>query len=365
MLTMVYRLVYRTTNGDLLPVARVLHAETSNGDNVVCMLGVRPCNHANIEKSCEQSSIYATNSRYVDPQATPLPSAPIQHRYQTQSPARNQQPFAQLGTSSSLPLPATESLAVSMDSWFQGLPFNNDLPYYNHNNDLQSGHDASKLAQETSIYPASPLERRRSNAFGATNDPDLQLSATRQSYQGGQPISQAPLSQPALGWPAAARFPNQTPYSEVIWNCLKESPEYTCSLKDIYEYFTQHTDRDQLARQTAKGDDKVYKKERAGWQCSVRHNLSMNEVRAHHTGSQPPSASAAISSNSTLTIPGFRELGKRHVGPAPKLHQRHRVHHPLPQRQEITILLARRLKLRNDTRPPPSSWSQRRGGLAT
>lgn len=54
-------------------------------------------------------------------------------------------------------------------------------------------------------------------------------------------------------------------YARLLWQCLREAPGYTLSLKDIYAWIRQHT---QKAR-----DPK-----NKGWQNSVRHNLSMNAV---------------------------------------------------------------------------------------
>ena len=56
------------------------------------------------------------------------------------------------------------------------------------------------------------------------------------------------------------------PYAQRIYRCLKEAPDHTMVLKDIYKWFTENTD---------KGQDPNVK----GWQNSIRHNLSMNKVR--------------------------------------------------------------------------------------
>ncbi|QIW99573.1 hypothetical protein AMS68_005091 [Peltaster fructicola] len=52
-------------------------------------------------------------------------------------------------------------------------------------------------------------------------------------------------------------------YARLLWQCLREAPGHTLSLKDIYAWIRSHT---QKAR-----DPK-----NKGWQNSVRHNLSMN-----------------------------------------------------------------------------------------
>ena len=54
-------------------------------------------------------------------------------------------------------------------------------------------------------------------------------------------------------------------YAQLLWRCLKEAPEHTMSLKDLYEWVKEHS---------LKAKDPKNK----GWQNSVRHNLSMNAV---------------------------------------------------------------------------------------
>ena len=58
----------------------------------------------------------------------------------------------------------------------------------------------------------------------------------------------------------------EEPYAKLIWRCLMEAPDHTMVLREIYEWFNEHTD---------KGKDPNVK----GWQNSIRHNLSMNKVR--------------------------------------------------------------------------------------
>jgi hypothetical protein len=56
------------------------------------------------------------------------------------------------------------------------------------------------------------------------------------------------------------------PYAKSLYRCLKEAPDHTMILRDIYEWFRANTD---------KGQDPHER----GWQNSIRHNLSMNKVR--------------------------------------------------------------------------------------
>ena len=54
-------------------------------------------------------------------------------------------------------------------------------------------------------------------------------------------------------------------YAQLLFRCLKEAPEHTLSLKDIYDW---------VSRSSNKAKDPKMR----GWQNSVRHNLSMNAV---------------------------------------------------------------------------------------
>lgn len=58
---------------------------------------------------------------------------------------------------------------------------------------------------------------------------------------------------------------NEPCYARLLFNCLREAPEHTLSLKNIYTWIRQNTSR---------AKDPTNK----GWQNSVRHNLSMNAV---------------------------------------------------------------------------------------
>lgn len=54
-------------------------------------------------------------------------------------------------------------------------------------------------------------------------------------------------------------------YAQLLYRCLQEAPDHTMSLKNVYEWVRQHS---QKARDSSG----------TGWQNSVRHNLSMNAV---------------------------------------------------------------------------------------
>ena len=60
-------------------------------------------------------------------------------------------------------------------------------------------------------------------------------------------------------------------YAKLLEECLRSAPDRTMSLKEIYEWIEQNTNK----ANESKAKDPTNK----GWQNSVRHNLSMNQVR--------------------------------------------------------------------------------------
>lgn len=54
-------------------------------------------------------------------------------------------------------------------------------------------------------------------------------------------------------------------YAQLLHRCLKEAPDHTMSLRELYEWVSQHS-------------QKAKDLKNRGWQNSVRHNLSMNAV---------------------------------------------------------------------------------------
>ncbi|KAF2723508.1 winged helix DNA-binding domain-containing protein, partial [Polychaeton citri CBS 116435] len=54
-------------------------------------------------------------------------------------------------------------------------------------------------------------------------------------------------------------------YAQLLYRCLKEAPDRTMTLKDVYDW---------VAQNSKKASDPSNR----GWQNSVRHNLSMNKA---------------------------------------------------------------------------------------
>ena len=55
------------------------------------------------------------------------------------------------------------------------------------------------------------------------------------------------------------------PYAKTLYRCLRDAPNHTMVLRDIYEWFKTNTSRGKEPHEK-------------GWQNSIRHNLSMNQV---------------------------------------------------------------------------------------
>jgi hypothetical protein len=65
-----------------------------------------------------------------------------------------------------------------------------------------------------------------------------------------------------------AAIDKEQPYAQLIYKALLHAKGHTMILRDIYDWFKQHT-------------DKASASETKGWQNSIRHNLSMNGVSTH------------------------------------------------------------------------------------
>lgn len=59
-------------------------------------------------------------------------------------------------------------------------------------------------------------------------------------------------------------------YAQLLYRCLKEAPDHTLSLRELYDWVREHS-------------QKAKDPKNRGWQNSVRHNLSMNAVRTRQS----------------------------------------------------------------------------------
>lgn len=71
----------------------------------------------------------------------------------------------------------------------------------------------------------------------------------------------------------ASADPADPCYAQLLYQCLKEAPGHTLSLRELYEWVQQHS-------------QKAKDPKNRGWQNSVRHNLSMNAVSLYTRSSQ-------------------------------------------------------------------------------
>jgi hypothetical protein len=140
------------------------------------------------------------------------------------------------------------------------------------------------------------------------------------------PYGSSRSSTPNEGSPLPPRddgfFDKDRPYAQLIFDALKQAPNHTMILRDIYDWFRKNT-------------DKALDKDTKGWQNSIRHNLSMNGVRCSRVFHTPYLHQLLLT----------RLLGIRESRPALRRHQkgfhvaahgrrpreRRQVHNSLPQ----------------------------------
>ncbi|WQF90371.1 Putative Fork head domain, winged helix-like DNA-binding domain superfamily [Colletotrichum destructivum] len=69
----------------------------------------------------------------------------------------------------------------------------------------------------------------------------------------------------ATGSPLQEKVKPGKPYSALIHEALKQADDHTMTLRELYKWFRDHT-------------DKIKREGDTGWQNSIRHNLSMNKA---------------------------------------------------------------------------------------
>ena len=73
---------------------------------------------------------------------------------------------------------------------------------------------------------------------------------------------------------AAANAKTDEPYAKLLWRALMSTPDHAMTLQEIYQWFRENTDKDIKKHHSERRPGKNAE----GWQNSIRHNLSMNEV---------------------------------------------------------------------------------------
>lgn len=139
--------------------------------------------------------------------------------------------------------------------------------------------DSSSLTGSTLTYMAPPIGTR-SGLHGLANpDPMDRYRASEppsrsssSSYHHHTNLSSSSLSGGGGGGHLVAQSPNGgsaategPPYAQLIYRALMSREGHCMSLQEIYQWFRENTEK-------VKGGGK-------GWQNSIRHNLSMNQVR--------------------------------------------------------------------------------------
>lgn len=123
----------------------------------------------------------------------------------------------------------------------------------------------------TAVGP-SVVEGVPSSGPGLSTTGDLGRAQVSDDSREGH-SRQSSRSSPASGIGAqndAAANNSEEPYAKLIYRALKSSgPPYAMTLQEIYQWFRDNTDK-----------DKYHSK---GWQNSIRHNLSMNQVLFPHS----------------------------------------------------------------------------------
>jgi hypothetical protein len=74
---------------------------------------------------------------------------------------------------------------------------------------------------------------------------------------------------------AAVNTKTEEPYAKLLYRALMSAPNHAMTLQEIYQWFRENTDKDVKKDKAERRPGKNAE----GWQNSIRHNLSMNEVR--------------------------------------------------------------------------------------
>lgn len=107
------------------------------------------------------------------------------------------------------------------------------------------------------VYPDIPTQPHQSEYYSPSN-------ASRQGTADLMDYNNTLLEEDEAGEITNGEIADPC-YAQLLFRCLREAPEHTMSLKDVYTWVRQYS---QKARDSTG----------TGWQNSVRHNLSMNAV---------------------------------------------------------------------------------------
>lgn len=134
-------------------------------------------------------------------------------------------------------------------------------------------HSLKKEGSPPSIHsihsPSPPM------SISSQNSPSRSMSSASPSSRVLVPDSTSPRT--SLGDHSEEEHASELPYSSLIYQALLTGEGGQMPLQEIYAWFERNTN---------KGKDQACK----GWQNSIRHNLSMNAVRA-----PPPNAPSQVS----------------------------------------------------------------------
>lgn len=159
---------------------------------------------------------------------------------------------------SSAPFPSVDSRfhAQSFDGSDSSFPMRSNMASMSDHGQSTSPCSSVSGVDGMGPFPTSEPGRYQSRMETGTGS-SQNGSPTSSTHGTGDNDSLSPTSQ--------ANVKTEEPYAQLIYRAfMSTEPRYAMTLQDIYQWFREHTDK-------GKSDSK-------GWQNSIRHNLSMNQV---------------------------------------------------------------------------------------